>query len=147
MKAYDDFLRDKKAIAQEDGFKIQDSDINPLLFPHQRDIVKWAMRGGRRAIFANYGLGKTFCQLELARIVGVKEGGNQLIIAPLGVRQEFKADSEKLGINLQFIRRTNEVQGPGIYITNYESVRDGKLDVNLFNYVIFGAHHRRGGVR
>lgn len=34
--------------------------------PHQRDIVHWAISGGRRAIFASFGLGKTMMQLEIA---------------------------------------------------------------------------------
>lgn len=74
----------------------------------------------------------TFAQLEIMRLIGAKHGGKQLIVAPLGVRQEFKIDAAKLGIEIKFIRRTQELTGPGIYITNYESVRDGRLDVNEF---------------
>lgn len=133
MKTYEDFLRDKKTIAPMSGFKISDTEINDLLFPHQKDIVRWSVEGGRRAIFANYGLGKTFCQLEIMRIIGNHYPGKQLIIAPLGVRNEFKADAAKLNIEINFIRRTEELNGNGVYITNYESVRDGRLDVNEFN--------------
>ena len=74
-------------------------------------------------------------QLEVMRIIGQREGNRQLIIMPLGVRQEFKIDAGKLGISLEFIRFTNELKGDGLYITNYESVRDGRLDPNQFNAV------------
>lgn len=132
---YQEFLESKIKLDHRMGFEVDKSEINPILKPHQRDIVHWALRGGRRAIFAAFGLGKTFMQLECLRIIGEREGGRQLNIMPLGVRQEFKIDAEKLGIEVTFIRRTAEVGGPGIYITNYESVRDGRLDVNLFNAV------------
>ena len=134
MKYYD-FLKAKAAIAQSTGFEVKAEDINPLLKPHQRDCVLWAIKGGRRALFEAFGLGKTMQQLELLRLVGAKEGGKQLIICPLGVRQEFKIDAVKLGIGITFIRRTSELSGPGIYITNYESIRDGRLDINEFNGV------------
>lgn len=132
---YSDFLKNKINLDSRTGFEIDESEINSILFSHQKDIVRWALRGGRRAIFAAFGLGKSFMQLECLRIIGKHEGGRQLIIAPLGVRQEFKRDADKLGIKITFIRWTADLSGPGIYITNYESVRDGRLDVNEFNAV------------
>jgi DNA modification methylase len=57
-----------------------------------------------------------------------------LIVAPLGVRQEFKRDAEMLTIALSFIRKTEEITGKaGIYLTNYESIREGKIDLSLFD--------------
>lgn len=132
---YNDFLQTKICLSTNQGFTISLNDINPILYPHQKDIVQWAIAGGRRAIFAAFGLGKSFIQLECLRIIQKKEQGKQLIITPLGVRHEFKIDAEKLGISITFVRRTDEVSKDGIYITNYESVRDGRLDVNLFNGV------------
>ena len=132
---YKEFLKKKMALSKRSGFTVQDSDINPILFPHQRDIVKWALDGGRRAIFAAFGLGKSFMQLECMRLIHGREGGRQLIICPLGVRQEFKQDAKKLGIELTFVRFNEELDGDGIYITNYESVRDGRLTVDNFNAV------------
>ena len=135
MMQYSDFLKNKIALSSSSGFDIDQSEINPMLKPHQKDIVQWSIKGGCRAIFAAFGLGKSFMQLECLRIIGKKEDGRQLIIAPLGVRQEFKIDAVKLNIEIKFIRRTEELTGEGIYITNYESVRDGRLDVNEFNAV------------
>lgn len=134
-KDYQNFIRNKVRLDNRTGFDVGPGAVNPMLFPHQRDIVRWAVRGGRRAIFAAFGLGKTFMQLEALRLIGEREGGRQLIIAPLGVRQEFKIDAGKLGLSIRFIRWTNELESDGLYITNYESVRDGRLDINQFNAV------------
>ncbi|MBU8819575.1 DNA methylase N-4 [Mycolicibacterium goodii] len=107
-----------------------------MLLPHQRDLVRWAVAGGRRAIFAAFGLGKTVMQLEIVRLSLAKHGsGRGLIVMPLGVRIEFAHDADMLGIETRFVRRTEEVGGDGIYLTNYESVRDGKLDPTLFTAV------------
>ena len=132
--AYGAFLAAKVAIAPEAGFAIAADAVSPILKPHQRDIVRWAVRRGRAAIFASFGLGKSVMQLEIARILRDSEGAEAraLIVLPLGVRQEFARDAAMLGTPVRFVRRTAEVDGPGIYLTNYESVRDGKLDPALF---------------
>ena len=158
---YIDFIKEKIALSPAGGFEISPSEINPLLKPHQADIVIWAIAGGCRALFEAFGLGKSVQQIEILRLIGQYLGGCQLIIAPLGVRQEFKADVQFLATGergavtdeqrkrlkawqiqgagrvptIRFIRRTEEIQGDGLYITNYESVRDGRLDVNRFNAV------------
>lgn len=129
------FLETKGCVAPKSGFDPGD-EISPVLFPHQRDIVRWACMGGRRAIFAAFGLGKSLMQLELMRLIAAHEGGRQLIVCPLGVRQEFKRDASLLGMEPSFVRWSHEVQtDDGLYLTNYESVRDGRLDVGLFNAV------------
>ena len=130
---YSDFIASKMIFDNKMGFS--PGSIHSLLKPHQRDIVQWACEGGRRAIFAAFGLGKSLIQLEIMRQVQAVEGGRQLIICPLGVRQEFKRDAGKIGMESTFVRRSEDVDGEGLYLTNYESVRDGRLDVNLFNSV------------
>ena len=136
---YRAFLEGKIRMAPAIGFDVADADFHPTAKPHQRAIIRWAVRGGRRAIFCAFGLGKTLMQLEVVRLVLAKlletEGraGRALIVLPLGVRQEFRRDAAMLGIEVRFIRRTEEVDGPGIYLTNYESVRDGRLDPALFD--------------
>jgi len=62
---YETFIREKVAFDKTFGFEVDDADLSPVLLPHQRDIVKWAVRGGRRAIFAKFGLGKSIMQLEI----------------------------------------------------------------------------------
>lgn len=132
MNNYRDFLSAKVRLAPVSGFEIADTDVNPILKPHQRDIVQWAVRGGRRAIFAAFGLGKSVIQIEILRIVTERASGRGLIVLPLGVRQEFRRDGQMLGVDIKFIRRIEEADETGIYMTNYETVRDGKLDPNEF---------------
>jgi DNA modification methylase len=129
---YAAFLQSKIKIEKEQGHKIHASGINPILKPHQKAIVEWMVKGGRRACFASFGLGKSIIQLESVRITRDIAGGMGLIVIPLGVRQEFVRDSleilkwEKPPL---FIRRIEEATDPnGIYMTNYETIRDGKLD-------------------
>ncbi|HJQ00107.1 MAG TPA: DNA methyltransferase [Jatrophihabitans sp.] len=131
--AYRLFLEDKVNFRSATGFPVGLDEIHPALLPHQRAIVRWAVAGGRRAIFAAFGLGKTPMQLEAVRLVLSRAGGAGLIVLPLGVRQEFTRDArDLLGLEVRFIRTDAEVTGPGIYLTNYESVRDGKLNPALF---------------
>lgn len=134
-ESYAEFVARKVTFGQTYGHTIDPADVHPLLKPHQRDIVAWAVHGGRRAVFASYGLGKSLIQLEILRLTLAHHGdptARALIIAPLSVRLEFAADAEKISQRVRFVRRTDELDGPGIYVTNYESVRDGRLDVNAF---------------
>lgn len=130
------FLKRKVRMAESWGFGCDDSEIHPLLKPHQRDTVKWNVAGGCRADFLAFGLGKTFVQIETVRIVRSKAGGLALIVLPLGVRQEFARDAAKLGVKVKFIRRAEEIEDEAtIYLTNYETIRDGKLSPDLFTVV------------
>ncbi len=131
---YVEFLEEKRTHAPESGFDPGDA-ISEALFPHQRDIVQWCVRGGRRAIFAAFGLGQSVMQLEIMRLVRERTGGRCLIVCPLGVRQEFARDGRMLGVEPAFVKRTEDVGGSGVYLTNYESVRDGRLDPSLFDAV------------
>lgn len=135
LTGYADFLREKVNFDRSFGHDIDPGQVHPMLKPHQRDIVTWAVRGGRRAIFAAFGLGKTLMQLETLRLTLDAAGGAGLIVCPLGVRQEFTRDAAMLGLDVRFVRHTDEVTGPGIYLTNYESVRDGRLDPSVFTAV------------
>lgn len=157
---YQQFLASKIAVAPACGLQVSDDEINPLLKPHQRDAVRWALAGGRRALFEAFGLGKSIQQLEILRLIREKVGGPVGIVMPLGVRQEFKRDAYILATGddakvtdeqratlrawwarqphppaqVRFVRAGDEVDPAfaGIHLTNYESVRDGKLDPNVF---------------
>ena len=124
------------AIATDSGFDVPDKKINTALKPHQRDIVKWAVKGGKRAVFAKFGLGKSVIQLEWCTQVIDHEGGKALIICPLGVKQEFVHDAvEILGYDAPtYVKNMAEVTAcsADIMITNYERVRDGDIDVKYF---------------
>ena len=96
----------------------------------------WAVKGGRRALFEAFGLGKTVQELEWCRIITAEKGGKALIVMPLGVRQEFTKDAQELlGIPApQYVRTMAEVKAAEtqIVITNYERVRDGDIDPTYF---------------
>lgn len=133
---YTDFLESKIEIAPVTGFKVKPEDINPILKPHQRDGVMWAVMGGCRALFEAFGLGKTIQELEWCRLIIEHEGGMALIVLPLGVKQEFQRDAvELLGMEQpQYVRNMQEVKAATsrIVLTNYERVRDGDIDPQYF---------------
>ena len=84
---YEAFLREKIRLAPLSGFECEAHEVNPLLKPHQRDIVQWAVRGGSRAIFAAFGLGKTFMQIESVRLLRARAGGRLAAAAGAGCCQ------------------------------------------------------------
>lgn len=133
MSDYAEFLRQKIRMAHFDGFTVEAQALHPILFPHQRDIVRWAVQGGNRAIFAKFGLGKSVMQCEWMRQIIGAAGGSGLIVCPLGVRQELVRDAAMLGMELRFIRSAAEMDpSHAFYLTNYETVRDRKLDPRIF---------------
>lgn len=132
---YEEFIRSKMELATEAGFYVPTEQLHDALKPHQKDSVQWALRGGRRAIFAKFGMGKTIMQIEFNRQVLIHEGGGRaLIVGPLGVKQEFAHDAvELIGIEApKYIKSMAEADGDGLYITNYERVRDGDIDPKEF---------------
>ena len=133
---YNSFLHSKVQVAPVSGFEVRPEDINPALKPHQRDAVMWAVKGGRRALFESFGLGKTVQELEWCRLVQEHEQQPVIIVLPLGVRQEFTHDAGKLlGIDPpKYVRTMAEVLSTPakIYMTNYERVRDGDIDPHYF---------------
>jgi DNA modification methylase len=138
VRNYQSFIEDKILSTPATGFDVNDEDIHPSLFPHQRDTVKWCAKGGRRAVFKSFGLGKTRDQLELMKLcLSTYEGPavqRGLIVCPLGVRHEFKKEAVALGIEIEYVRNTADVVNTDCpyLITNYERVRDGSIDLGLF---------------
>lgn len=136
---YKEFLENKIIVAEKFGFTpYKNKDI---LLPHQNVIVDWCIEGGRRAIFASFGLGKTVMQLSIARQCILKENKPFLIAMPLGVVGEFKKDNELLqsGYDIEYITDTDSIENyePKIYLTNYERVRKGDIDASKFCGVCF----------
>lgn len=129
---YIEFLKKKINIARDTGFEISLNEVNPIMKPHQRDSIVWAIKGGKRGIFEAPGLGKTSINLEICRIIIKHEGGKALIVLPLGVKQEFIRDAvELLGLEMpQYVRNMADiyVATTDILLTNYERVRDGDID-------------------
>jgi len=133
---YKEFLESKIELAQDSGFEVNPADINKALKPHQRDAVIWALKGGRRALFESFGLGKTIQEIEFCKQVINHEGGRALIVLPLGVKQEFTQDAVNvLGYDAPvYCRSMEEVEScdSSIVLTNYERVRDGDIRPDYF---------------
>jgi len=130
MSDYHALLETKVRRATSTGRNISPEDINPILFPFQRDLTAWAVQKGRAAIFADTGLGKTLMQIEWARLMDEPT----LIIAPLSVaRQTVREAKNKLGLDIQYARSQTESNG-GITITNYEMI--DKFDPRQFGAVV-----------
>lgn len=118
---YKDFLAAKALRVSESGFDISEQKLNQMLFPFQRAIVRWALKIGRAAIFADCGLGKTPMQLEWAHQVCEHTAGNVLILAPLAVSHQTQREADKFGITVNICKTQADVR-PGINITNYEKL-------------------------
>lgn len=133
---YKEFLESKIELAQDSGFEVNPTDINKALKPHQRDAVIWTLKGGRRALFESFGLGKTIQEIEFCKQVIDHEGGRALIVLPLGVKQEFTQDAVNvLGYDAPvYCRSMEEVEScdSSIVLTNYERVRDGDIRPDYF---------------
>ena len=133
---YKEFLETKIELATDSGFIVNPEKINKALKPHQRDAVTWALKGGRRALFESFGLGKTVQELEFCHLAAEHENGQALIVLPLGVKQEFTRDAvEVLGYEKpQYCRTMEEVRNSTseIILTNYERVRDGDIQPEYF---------------
>jgi hypothetical protein len=136
---YERFLESKAVSAPERGFSGHLS-LNPDLKPHARDIAAWMIRGGNRACFASFGLHKTSIQLQICEsLLDAHSDGAALIVCPLGVRREFMKEQKARGFQTVpvYIRDNAEYEqlraaGHRLFLTNYERIRDGNLDPNLF---------------
>jgi len=112
--SYQEFLSSKQIIHPDAGIDIPQKKLSRKLFQFQRDIVHWALRKGRAAIFADCGLGKTIMQVEWAKRIG----GNVLILAPLAVNgQTVHEAQDKLHVSIFNARAECEESK---VITNYE---------------------------
>lgn len=133
---YKEFLESKIELATDSGFVIEPEKVNKILKPHQRDAVIWALKGGRRALFESFGLGKTVQEIEFCHLAAEQCGGRALIVLPLGVKQEFTRDAvDVLGYEKpEYCRTMEEVEKSTsqIVLTNYERVRDGDIRPEYF---------------
>lgn len=118
---YREFLERKAMTIQNSGFTADRSLINDKLFEWQKDVVVWALKKGKCALFEDCGLGKTAQQLEWARQVHIHTGENVLILAPLAVARQTQREGEKFNIEVNICRSQADVK-PGINITNYEMI-------------------------
>lgn len=119
--SYQEFLAAKRARINETGPAIDAAHIHPLLHDWQGELVRWAARTGRAAIWADTGLGKTLMQVEWLR--HVTAGGYGLIVAPLAVCHQTVREAARIGVAATYVRSATQLDGPGVYVTNYEMVQ------------------------
>lgn len=128
---YAAFLARKSSKVDKPGRDITDADVHPMLHRWQNELVQWAVRTGRAALWADTGMGKTVMQLEWARL-SAEIGA--IVVAPLAVCQQTVREAAKLGITAHYIRNSAEVNRQGINVTNYESLHN--IDPALFDAVV-----------
>lgn len=131
--SYEDFLASKAVRVEPSGFAVHEFDLAPHLFAFQRHIVRWALKRGRTAIFADTGLGKTACQLEWARHVSARVG-RVLIFAPLAVAQQTVREAARFELDVRYARDQADAGDARIVITNYERLH--RFDVGTYAGVV-----------
>jgi DNA modification methylase len=134
--SYENFLKNKIKTFNSCGFDADDMLIPEKLFPFQKAIVKWALKKGRAAIFADTGLGKSFMQVAWANAVHQYSGNRVLIVAPLCVAPQTVQEADKLGVNVKYVREM--VNDTGIFITNYEMIENFReaIDKGYFDGIV-----------
>jgi DNA modification methylase/superfamily II DNA or RNA helicase len=129
---YDSLLKSKTPLHEGRGKIIDPATVHPILFDYQRDIVLWATRKGRAAIFADVGLGKTYMSGEWARQINE----TTLFVAPLLVVFQTIDALKNLGMDVRYARSQSEVDFSvtQYWITNYENIE--KFQPSRFQAVV-----------
>jgi superfamily II DNA or RNA helicase len=130
VTTYAEFLARKEARGQQHGRAIEPTAVHPALHRWQAEIVTWAVRTGRAAIWADTGLGKTRQQLEWARL----SAPTSLIVAPLAVCAQTVREAAAIDIQARYVRAASEITRPGVWVTNYEMI--DRFDPDDFGAVV-----------
>lgn len=129
---YSDFLKTKQITVAPSGFEVEPD--NPHLFDFQRDLVRWALRIGKAAIWSDCGTGKSIMELCWADHVVRQFNQPVLILAPLSVSHQMQREGIKFGVESKVVTSNADIDGPGIYITNYEKLH--RFDTSVFPGVV-----------
>ena len=117
---YQEFLKSKRILVEPAGFKADTRGLNRKAFQWQKDVVVWALKKGRSALFEDCGLGKTLQQLMWAGEVVKHTGKPVMIFAPLAVVRQTESEANKFGEVAVPVRSMAEIHGPKVYVTNYD---------------------------
>lgn len=132
MTDYAEFIARKQSRVEKPGRDVDVDQVHPMLHDWQKDLVAWAVRTGRAALWADTGMGKTVMQLEWARLSAER---GALVVAPLAVCQQTVREAAKLSIDARYIRDSGAGFNPqGINVTNYESLHN--ITPDLFDAVV-----------
>jgi len=129
---YLDFLASKRRDDPPTGL-VDLPTLPPGLFPHQHDIVRWALRRGRAAVFAQTGLGKSLMELAWGNAIHNATEGDILLLAPLAVAGQIVREAHKFGLQAKQCASQADVE-PGISVTNYAKLHH--FDLSRFTGVI-----------
>lgn len=131
---YQDFLNNKSQVHVPTGIE-KDFWLHDALKPHQHDIVSWALRRGRAAIFAGTGLGKTLMEMNWSQSVMEYTNKPVLLLAPLAVSAQVAlVEAPKFNFNVIHAYSDDDIQGVNIYATNYEKL--DKFDLSKFGGIV-----------
>jgi superfamily II DNA or RNA helicase len=131
VTSYADFIAKKQARVEKPGLIVSAADIHPMLHDWQNELVQWAVRTGRAALWADTGMGKTVMQLEWARLSGERP----LVVAPLAVCQQTVREAAKLGITAKYIKAIDELDSSvTIHVTNYERLHS--MSASSFDAIV-----------
>lgn len=133
MTEYEKFLEKKKISAVSCGFEKPKEQMCEQMFDWQKDIVYFALRKGRCALFEDCGLGKTIQSLEWAQSVSDYTEKPVIIVCPLAVAEQTKREGEKFGFSVSVVRDSTQVRN-GINVTNYEILNH--FDASAFGGVV-----------
>ena len=145
---YREFLENKIDIAPQSGIEVDPAEISPALKDHQRVCVLWALRGGRRGVFARFGLGKTVMQAGMVPACCRSTSGGQTLDRDAAERPAGVSSADAVTPAGDWTSRLTAARWPRwrpaqapIVLTNYERVRDGDIDPHHFH----GGQPGRGG--
>ena len=125
--SYGDFLAAKRLADPATGLATL-PDLPAFLFPHQCDIVAWALRRGRAAIFAGTGLGKTLMELVWSREVARHTAKPTLLLAPLAVGVQHEGEAARFGIDARVVHADGSSHETAI--SNYQKL--DRFDLSAF---------------
>ena len=133
MGEYEEFLASKAVVVAPAGIA-NPPELTDSLFVFQRDIVRWALRRGRCAVWAGTGTGKTRMALAWADAVCRHTSGKVLVLTPLAVAEQFIAEASEIGVVAKHVRESSDVGETGIFVSNYERLH--KFNPSDFSGVV-----------
>ncbi|MCB0106340.1 MAG: hypothetical protein KDE53_10535, partial [Caldilineaceae bacterium] len=144
---YLEFLKGKVQLGYSAGLDVGEMHLS--LFPHQRDIIVWALKRGKALIAAKFGLGKSRMQIEILRQVHQQTGRKVLVVCPLGVKHQFiHEDGPAMDTWFHYIGNDEDglnADTPYL-ITNYERIRDGQISEGFLQSEIAGVCLDEGAI-
>lgn len=127
---YEEFLARKSRRAVPKGID-REVDVSPRMFDYQADTTRFLLQAGSGAAFLDTGMGKSFIELEWARIVREKTNKPVLMLAPLAVGPQHVREAERWGIeDVRSVKTQDDIR-QGINVANYERL-------HLFDPSAFG---------